>query len=226
MKDQFIIIDFDSTFIKVEALEELAKIVLAGNKNREKIMEHIVLITKAGMEGKILFSQSLASRIKLLNIKKYHLNKWKEKIRSSISDSIKYHKRFFFENRNKIYIISGAFKECILPVVRDFGILEKNVFANTFVKKRNGGGLAVDMSNPLSCDDGKIHVVRSLKLKGQVVVVGDGFTDYKIKQAGLAHRFFAYCENVRRENVIEKADYVVENFDEFLRIIDIHASEV
>ena len=55
-------------------------------------------------------------------------------------------------------------------------------------------------------------------MKGEIYVIGDGHTDYLIKKAGLATKFIAFTENISREAVVQKADYVTPNFDEFLYI--------
>jgi D-3-phosphoglycerate dehydrogenase len=47
-------------------------------------------------------------------------------------------------------------------------------------------------------------------------VIGDGYTDFEIKDAGLANKFYVFTENVGRENIIEKADHVAPSLDEFL----------
>ncbi len=47
-------------------------------------------------------------------------------------------------------------------------------------------------------------------------MIGDGYTDFEIKDAGLANKFYAFTENVGRENIIEKADHVAPSLDEFL----------
>ena len=56
------IIDFDSTFIKVESLDELLEISEPGNKLK---IDEVKKITNEGMEGKISFSESLSRRINL-----------------------------------------------------------------------------------------------------------------------------------------------------------------
>src|SRR5690606_20757069 len=40
--------------------------------------------------------------------------------------------------------------------------------------------------------------------------------DYEIKAAGLANKFYAFTENVERDNVLEKADHITPSLDEFL----------
>jgi D-3-phosphoglycerate dehydrogenase len=47
-------------------------------------------------------------------------------------------------------------------------------------------------------------------------MIGDGYTDYEVKEAGKANKFYAFVENVRREKIVKKADKVVESFDEIL----------
>ena len=62
-----LVIDFDSTFIKLEALEELATVALDGNEKKNEIVDEIEKITIMGMEGKITFPESLSRRLKLFS---------------------------------------------------------------------------------------------------------------------------------------------------------------
>ena len=66
--DQYFIIDFDSTFTQVEALDELARISLKNHPDREKIYKQIEDFTNASMEGKLSFTQSLENRVKRLKV--------------------------------------------------------------------------------------------------------------------------------------------------------------
>ena len=52
-----------------------------------------------------------------------------------------------------------------------------------------------------------------LNLCGNIIVVGDGYTDYEIKKCGVADTFIAFTENISRQSVIEKADIVANNFN-------------
>ena len=61
-----IIIDFDSTFTKVEGLDELAAIALTGHPQREQIVQEIVDLTNKGMNGEMSFAEGLRQRIDLL----------------------------------------------------------------------------------------------------------------------------------------------------------------
>ena len=66
--------------------------------------------------------------------------------------------------------------------------------------------IGYDYRNPLAKTDGKIVAVRNLRLKGDIYVIGDGYTDYQLKEMGLAKKFIAFSENVKREIILKKAD--------------------
>ena len=67
---KYFIIDFDSTFTQVEALDVLAEISLKDNENQAKAIDEIKSITDRGMEGGISFRESLKQRIDILQANK------------------------------------------------------------------------------------------------------------------------------------------------------------
>jgi D-3-phosphoglycerate dehydrogenase len=215
-KVPYFVIDFDSTFTQVEALDELATISLAGNPNQQQIIQQIIDLTNLGMEGKGSFSENLIKRLHLLKANQSHLPQLIDLLRSKVSKSVRRNKHFFRDYADHIYIVSSGFKEFILPIVTEFGIKEDHVMANTFIYDTDGNIVDCDAENPLSQDKGKIKLMQSLGLVGDVHVIGDGYTDYEIRGAGLASKFYAFTENVSRASVIEKADSIAPNFDEIL----------
>lgn len=216
MENTYFIIDFDSTFVKAEALDELARIALISEKDKDDRVKKIEEITKQGMEGKISFPQSLENRLKLFSPNAENLDNLVKHLKKSVTESVKRNREFFRKFSGNIYIISGGFREYILPVVVPFGIREDHILANRFLKNKNGKITGFDPSCFLSEDHGKIKQVRALRLPGQIIVIGDGFTDYQIKKEGGADKFFLFTENIRRENLVSLADEVLPNFDELL----------
>jgi len=212
----YFIIDFDSTFVKVEGLDRLATIVLKDNPQKEKIIKEISDITKAGMEGTISFPESLNKRLKFFYPEQRHIDHLIEFLKKHITLSVERNKSFFQKFHENIFIISGGFKEYIFPVIKEFGITEDHVLANKFIYKKNGKISGFDKKNPLSKTHGKVKAVDQLKLKGQVIVLGDGITDYQIKEQGKADEFFAFVENANRKGVVAKADKTITSFDELL----------
>lgn len=210
------IVDFDSTFISKEALDELCKISFSKHPDKESLIKEFESITKETMEGKLSFSQSLKSRLRLLNANKKHIDQLVRKLSRNVSRSVLRNKSFFKKYGDNVYIVSGGFKEIINPIVKKFNIPSKNVFANSLTFDKKGNITGYDLKNPLAHDEGKTKLLKQLKLKGELYVIGDGYTDYELKQAGVANKFFAFTENVRREVVASKADHVTPSLDEFL----------
>ncbi len=217
----FLIIDFDSTFVKLETLDELAKEVLTKNPRRKEIQKEIEEITKRGMRGEISFLKSLRSRLKLFSASQVDIEKIAQKMKENISDSFLANKEFFKENKQQIFIVSGGFKEYILPATNELGISEENVFANEFVLDKQGKIIGINENNFLAKTQGKVKQVEALNLKGMVFAVGDGWTDYEIKREDEADYFLVYTENISRKNVIDLADKVVKNFGEVIKFIKI-----
>ncbi len=213
---KYIVIDFDSTFTKVEAFDLLAEISLKDHPEAEERTHKIKEITNYGMSGAISFRESLEQRVALLAPNKTHLLQLAERLKSQVSESFKRNKDFFRKYADNIYVISNGFHIFIDPVVTEFGIKPENILANRFIFDEAGNVIGFDKENPLSANNGKVEQLKRLNLPGDVYVIGDGYTDYEIKHAGLANKFYAFTENVERENIIDKADHIAPSLDEFL----------
>lgn len=239
---KFYIIDFDSTFITLESLDELARISL---KNSPEKVSQIEQITKDGMVGKIGFRESLEKRIKHLESRVKDIEATVKILKRNITPSILRNRKFFKHNKDQIYIISGGFEELILPIIEDFGIEKSHILANKFIFK-NGKISGFDKTRPTSQAQGKATAVKNLNLDGEIIVIGDGFTDLEVKRVNSyqaielssngikklptakssiaaslnrsspKHRFIAFIENVYRESIVSQADAVARDFDELL----------
>ena len=214
-----LIIDFDSTFVTVESLDELAHIVLKDNPESAQRLEMIKAITRAGMEGSIPFDESLSKRLKLLNINQKDIHAATIVLAKKVTPSFKRNKQFLMENAQNILIISGGFYEMIIPIVSEYGILEDQVFANKFVYKGTSRIAHVDSQNIMAQSGGKVAQANALGLAGEIHVIGDGYTDYQIKSEGPAKKFFAFIENIRRNSVCEVADVVLSNIDDYIKFL-------
>lgn len=214
--NKYFVIDFDSTFTKVEAFDVLADISLKDHPDKEDRKHQIHKITNQGMDGTISFRESLEQRLDLLQPSRHHMEPLIQRLRGSVSESFKRNKEFFQKYADNIFIISNGFREFIEPIVTEFGIKPDNILANEFRFDDKGKVIGFDENNPLSANGGKVERLKQLNLPGDVYVIGDGYTDYEIKHAGLANKFYAFTENVTRENVKNKADHITPSLDEFL----------
>ncbi|MFH0772686.1 MAG: phosphoglycerate dehydrogenase [bacterium] len=203
------IFDFDKTIVSVESLELLSEICLAQHPKRKELINKISSITEKGMNGEISFGESLRQRFALLSPTKQEKKLCAKKLKKYITKSILRNKAFFKKNANSIFVVSGGFKELIIPVTTLLGIPEDHIFANEI---KTG---SFDSSNPLAHEGGKITVVKSFKKKN-IIFIGDGYTDAQIKEMGAVEHFVAFTEHVTRAIVVKNADEVVGSFDEFL----------
>lgn len=212
------IIDFDSTFTQVEALDVLGEISLAKDPEREQKLQAIKEITDLGMEGSLNFRESLERRLEILQANKSQIGELIEALKQKVSKSFQRNKEFLQEHAEDIIIISNGFKDFITPIVGAYGIPNSNVFANEFIYDENGKIVDFDRESVLSKNGGKPEVIKGLQLEGDIYVIGDGYTDYEIKESGLANKFYAFTENVVRPKVTSKADHIAPSLDEILYI--------
>jgi D-3-phosphoglycerate dehydrogenase / 2-oxoglutarate reductase len=181
LKDKYLIIDFDSTLVKLEGLEVLAEITLEGRDDAEQILHEIKATTDKGMSGSITFRESLSERLKLFQPNRDHIDKLTELLLKNITKSVLKNKKYFSNNYENIFVVSGGFEEWILPITRILGINDDNVLANKFYFDEQGRVVGFDQSNPLTQDKGKALSVKSLGLTGEVIIIGTDLPIMRLK---------------------------------------------
>ena len=205
----------------VEALDVLAEITLANKPEKDAVVSEIQAITNLGIDGDISFTESLERRLSLLHANKADLATLVQELQNKVSASIVRNKEFFEKYSEDIYVISCGFKEFIEPIVAHYNIPAHKVYANTFTYDEKGNITGFDKENVLSSHNGKIECLKRMNLDGEVQVIGDGYSDYVMREAGIADKFFAYTENVSRDKATANADHVTPNLDEFLYVNDL-----
>ncbi|UQD55601.1 phosphoglycerate dehydrogenase [Flavobacterium sp. K5-23] len=218
------IFDFDSTFIRVEALDVLCEVIYDNSAAGTQILSEIQRLTDLGMEGKLSLKESLTSRINLLEANRDHLGAVIEELKNKVTASVIRNRAFFKQHSENIYIISNGFKEIIIPIVQEYGIKPEHVLANTFKFDHDGKIIGFDEKDQLCENKGKVYKIKSLNLPGEVIMIGDGYTDYETLEGGAVSKFFAFTENVSRPIVVEKADRIAPSLDEILYDLSYKAS--
>ena len=56
--------------------------------------------------------------------------------------------------------------------------------------------------------------------KYDIIIVGDGYTDYEIKKFNVAKYFLAYTAHVKRDNVVKNADAVCNDFYDVIKFLN------
>src|SRR5690606_13543144 len=173
--NKYFVIDFDSTFTKVEAFDVLADITLKDHPEKEKRKKLIHELTDQGMNGTLSLRESLEKRLALLSPTRSHLEPLIRELKGMVSESFKRNKEFFETHSENIFIISNGFREFIEPIVTEYGIKPENVLANEFRFDDEGKVIGFDTENPLSANGGKVAQLKKLNLPGDVYVIGDGY---------------------------------------------------
>lgn len=208
------IFDFDSTLVSVESLDELARLSLEDHPDKEVKLAQLHALTNQGMNGGLPFDESLRRRLELFVTNKSHVKQVAELLKDTITDSALELEDWFEENADNIYIVSGGFEEYIIPIAEELGIPAAHVRANRFIYDGNGNVTGFDESRATSRPGGKAEQVAQLALPGPVIMIGDGITDYEVRSRGAADEFWAFTQHVARPSVVERADRVLESFEE------------
>ena len=171
------------------------------------------------MTGEIPFDVSLSKRMTLLDAHKNDVQIVTKHLTKKVTLSFKKNRSFLQNYTSQIVIISGGFKEMIIPIISEYGINENQVFANEFVYDANENIIGINTENVMALSGGKCLQANALKLSGEIHAIGDGFTDYQLKVDGPATKFYAFTENVKRKNVCSLADGVLTCFDDYIHTI-------
>ena len=216
-KEINLILDFDSTIVELETIEVLADFSLKKNPEKNKIYNKIKDMTNLAMSGKLSFAKALSKRISLLEANKTDVNKTINFLKEKVSYSFIKNLSYFNKYNKNCFIVSGGFKEIIIPVLENFNFIEKNIYANTFNFNQKNEIVSIDKNNPLSKDKGKNLIIKNLK--GYNIIVGDGYTDYEVKKYGNADLFIQFTGNINRSELNQNADFISTDFSEIIEFI-------
>ena len=211
-----LIFDFDSTLVDFETLEALADIALADAPGAAETRAQIAALTDQAMAGELEFGEALRRRLALLPLTRAHVSALAQTASDHLTASVRRNLNFFQQNKGKVVILSGGFREVIAPVAEELGVSPDRILCNDLVYDADDRVIGVDDANPLSHANGKPVAIHALNLSGRVVMIGDGWNDAEVKIAGAADAFYAFTEVVRRAPVVQVADAEAASLDEVL----------
>lgn len=206
-----VIFDVDSTLSAVEGIDWLAA------QRGPEIEAWSAGLTERAMEGEIPIEAVYGERMRIVKptlLEIEQLGKvYVERMATGAAETI----AELRANNVEVIMVSGGLREAILPLARELGVDQKNVHAVSVFFGQDGTYAGFDDASLLTRQSGKRTIVGQMDLKGPILAVGDGMTDCEIK--AVVQGFAAFVEFTRREAVVEKADYVVENFDQLRDLI-------
>lgn len=206
-----IIFDVDSTLSGVEGIDWLAA------QRGPEIAAWSAGLTERAMEGEIPIEAVYAERMRIVKPSLPEIQQlgkvYLDRIAAGAAETI----GALRAHDIKVVMISGGLREAILPLAGELGVGEENVYAVSVFFDEQGKYAGFDDASLLTRQSGKRTTVGQMDLKGPILAVGDGMTDCEIKP--VVQGFAAFTGFVRREAVIERADYVIETFDQLRDLI-------
>ncbi|MDC0534580.1 HAD-IB family phosphatase [Francisellaceae bacterium] len=204
-----VIFDFDSTIIQIESLEEILADKL---KNNPAGMDEIKSLTNLGMNGDILFQDSLSQRLAIAapnldDLTGFYTQHQFNIITNGLPELI----LWLQKNDIEVFIISGGLYESILPYATALNIKSSFVHAVKLSWDTKGKYLGMNPKDPFSIS--KLNGAKLIAEEWQKpsIIVGDGFTDYQLYESGLTTNFIAYTEHQSRDKVVKLADYIARD---------------
>ncbi len=181
-----LILDFDSTLITRESLEELLA------RARPELAAEIREITAQGMDGRISFRESLEKRLALVRPTRAQVEALGREALAWITPGM--------EGASwaaEVWLVSGGLAEALLPVAAHLKIPPERVLAMRARWSPKGDLLGVEVRDKTA--QLRPHAAAMPKPR---VLVGDGMTDYEPFREGLVDHFIAFTANVRRMPVV------------------------
>lgn len=195
-----VVLDFDSTLIICESLEEIIK-----KKNRnEKVFKAIQEITKQGMEGKKSFLSSLQERLSLVSLAREDVLSFGQEVIQLITPGMEKLIQELTEKSIEVWIVSGALREVLLPVGKKLGVPKERLLGVDVLWSFEGKYRGIDDTVPLHRSKWEGVLNLALDWPSPRISIGDGATDYALYEHGCVDYFIAFTQNVRREVMIQK----------------------
>jgi len=183
-----LILDFDSTLITRESLEELLA------RARPDLAAEIREITAAGMEGRMSFRDSLDKRLALARPTRAEVEALGHEALLWITPGMEGGWGAW-----QLWLVSGGLAEALLPVAARLKIPRERVLATEARWSGDGELLGVEARD--KPEQIRAHLGSMPRPR---VLVGDGITDWEPFRDGLVDHFIAFTANVRRASVVAK----------------------
>jgi phosphoserine phosphatase len=206
-----VVLDVDSTLSGIEGIDWLASLRGA------ELKAWSAALTERAMEGKLPIEAVYSERMGAI---KPALAEIEQLGRVYVEHMAPRARETLMELRARgieLVMVSGGLREAILPLARELGVEEQRVHAVSVFFDEEGNYAGFEEQSLLTRQDGKRITVRDMGLRGPILAVGDGMTDCEIRE--VVEGFAAFTGFMRRETVVQRADFVIENFDQLRKLI-------
>ncbi len=210
-----VVFDFDSTLVSCESLEVILAPLLSPEDKRR-----LAEITEAGMKGSLPFHESLAARLAIARPRRRDVEAFATQVGDYITPGMDLLIPSLHEHRHQVWIVSGGFREAVLPLAERLDVPRERVLAICPDWSEDGDFLGLSQDDPMIRHKWQGAQAWRSQWPDPVVAVGDGMTDYELRGVGIADVFVAFTEHVRREEVVAVADHQAADCAELRRLLE------
>ncbi|XP_040312171.1 phosphoserine phosphatase isoform X2 [Herpailurus yagouaroundi] len=183
--------DVDSTVIREEGIDELAK--FCG------VEDAVSEMTRRAMGGAVPFKAALTERLALIQPSREQVQRLIAEHPPHLTPGIRELVSRLQERNVQVFLISGGFRSIVEHVASKLNIPSTNVFANRLKFYFNGEYAGFDEMQPTAESGGKGKVIKLLKEKfhfKKIIMIGDGATDMEAcpPAVGCFHWIWRKCD--------------------------------
>jgi phosphoserine phosphatase len=206
-----IVFDVDSTLSGIEGIDWLAA------RRGPEVEAWSAALTERAMNGEIAIEAVYGERMARVKPARSDIEElgriYVERVAVGARELIDE----FRENAIDTVMVSGGLREAILPLARELGVDPRRVYAVSVYFDERGNYAGFEETSLMTRQNGKRLTVRDMGLRGPILAVGDGMTDSEIRP--VVDGFAAFTGFIRREPVVQRADFVIENFDQLRELV-------
>ena len=206
-----VILDADSTLCAVEGIDWLA------GQRGPAVAARIVEVTERAMNGEIALEAVYGARLEIVEPDAALIRRlgdvYLERLVAGAEEAV----RTLTAAGVELAIISGGIRQALLPLAVHLGVAAERLRAVDIFLDDSGAYAGYDTRSPLATDTGKAAVAGELAMPRPTLMVGDGHTDLAARPS--VDAFAAFVGVIRREPVVERADYVISSFDQLTTLI-------
>lgn len=206
-----VVLDVDSTVSGIEGIDWLAE------RRGPEVATKVRSLTDEAMSGLIPLESVYGARLEVIRPSLSELEALGVAYREHAAPGLRTALDRMRRAGVKLVLVSGGLRQAIEPLADWMGIDDADLHAVRLRFTADGSYLTFDTLSPLATSTGKRTVLEQLRLAKPLLAVGDGATD--IAMGAVADRFAAYVGFARRENVVAKADVVVDSFADLADLV-------
>ena len=212
-----VLFDFDSTLIQIESLEKIVERHLDADPI---VRDRYAEITNQGMSGGWTFTESLSTRLDLVPLMREDAVAFGRRAPEYWTEGLPELIETLHQADHEVWLISGAMVEALREAATHLAIPPTRVLGVQLDWSGPEGRGAVDLGDPFS--ESKVAGVHALRPEWPrpAVMVGDGFTDRALFDAGLVEYFVPFTANVRRPSAIPEGVPEASSAMELSRLLD------